>query len=109
MTTLTALPSPISATLFSAPGMQSESYWWLTGGDFNRPVMACMGVGVRLGEGGYVWLRVWGGYHGNSYEQSDLENVFGAFQLHGPVEFPKHLWNWKNPNHKKERQAEPGA
>lgn len=70
----------------------AESYWWVTGWGFNRPVMACIGVGAHVREGAYVWIEVGDNCPIGGYKVSDLERAGVRMSFVGPIPFPAELF-----------------
>lgn len=65
-----------------------ESYWWVTGWNFNRPTIARLGIGAHVREGRFVWLEVGdncpvGGFRADALTASGISFVFV-----GPIECP---------------------
>lgn len=69
-----------------------ESYWWATGWEFNRPVVARIGVGGHIREGSYVWVEVGDNCPIGGYKVSDLERVGVKMSFIGPILFPTELF-----------------
>jgi hypothetical protein len=69
-----------------------ESYWWVRGWNFNRPVIARVGIGAHVREGAYVWVEMGdncpiGGFHKADLERAGIQLVF-----FGPIEPPKEIF-----------------
>jgi hypothetical protein len=82
------IPTVEEAKAAVYPGLY-ESYWWVTGWNFNRPVMAKVGVAVRMNGGPYVWVEMGGNCPPFGYKATDLTGI--NFTFYGPIPLPKQL------------------
>ena len=62
-----------------------ESYWWIRGGDLNRPVIACLSIGVHINEGAYVLAWFGENVPPGGIKVKDLP---GEYELEGPIPPP---------------------
>ena len=63
-----------------------ESYWWITGWNFNRPVIGHIGIGADILEGAYVWLHAGDNAPSEGWKSEDLKGI--PFVFVGPIECP---------------------
>lgn len=87
------LPTVEAALAAQAHNGLHESYWWVTGWNFNRPIIGQIGIGVVLREAkseSYVWLRAGDNCPAQGWKASELEGI--PFVLVGPIECPHGLF-----------------
>ncbi len=88
MQTLHRIPTVTEAVAAITPPL-CESYWWLTGWNFNRPVIARIGVGGHITKGPFVIVWVGDNCPAHGFREEDLRHA--NFILRGPIELPEEL------------------
>lgn len=66
-----------------------ESYWWFTGWNFNRPVIATIYIGANIKTGHFVHMQVGDNCPVAGYRKEDMDGL--QFELLGPIELPEEL------------------
>ena len=70
----------------------SESYWWFSGLNFNRPIIARIGIGTKFyNQKVENFVIIWVGDNciAKGYTKEDIGEK--NFTLIGPIELPKEL------------------
>lgn len=64
-----------------------ESYWWMRGGNLNRPTIARLSIGIHSKEGAYVLIWFGDNCPAGGYK-ADVVEQWGPFQYEGPISGP---------------------
>lgn len=86
MIKLNRFPTVQEAAEASKASGLPESYWWIRGGNLNRPVIAEIGVGAHIKTGSYVWVIFGDNCPVGGLRVTDL--AAQSFELQGPIPPP---------------------